>query len=169
MLPAALRRVLGRLVPVVCPPELLSPEMIERIVDHAAQSIRALGAPQRAGLVAGMRAYDLGALARHGARSHKLDPERALAWFESWLHTPGPTHELAKVLKGLLCMAYYEMPEVMDAIDYHPDAWLAEVDARRRARYSAEIERHERALRAPDPLRPRAVPVPRPALYRGED
>jgi hypothetical protein len=162
-LPASLRRALVNLAPAVCPPDALSPDLIERIVDHASASIGALGRPQRAALVAGIRAYDLGALARHGARSHKLDPARALGWFERWLGTPGPTHELARTIKGLLCMAYYEMPEVMDAIDYHPDAWLAQVDARRRARYSAELERHAQALYAADPLRPVAAPAPLPA------
>lgn len=149
---ARTRRVLHSLVSLLCPPDAARP-LASAIVDHVELSMRAMPVHVRAALVTGLAAYDLGALARHGRRANKLDPARAAGYLERWRRGPALGRELVQGVKGLLCLAYFEMPEVQARMGYRPAAWIDHVARRRRARYGEDIARHQASLLAVDPLR----------------
>jgi hypothetical protein len=107
-------------------------------------------------LGAGLATYDLSAAAwprARGRRAGRLDPERAAAWFRLWWRSPlAPQRELAKAVKSILCMAYYEAPAVQAEMGYTPQAWIDTVKRRRLEVHSDAISRHQASLLAPDPL-----------------
>ncbi len=164
-MPTFASRVIAGLAPVVCPPELAQLGALDTIVTEVEASVRALGDSLRAGLVTGMRAYDVGAVARFGTRAHRLDPDRGRRYFETWMQIPGPTHEFAQGIKGLICMAYYELPAVKQALGYAPEQWIARVNAERHQRYGEDVRTHAQRICAPDPLPATLIPGAR--LRRG--
>lgn len=147
-----IRRILHGLALVVCPPDIEDLGIEEAVVDHAEQTVGALPSIVRQGLVAGLHAYDVGALVRHGKHSYALDRERAGRYFAAWNHGPLALHELAKGIKGILCLAYYEMPCVQEAMDYRPQAWVEMTRRRRFEAYEQAIRSHAAQLCEPDPL-----------------
>lgn len=150
----AVRRLLAGVAAVVCPPGMDELGVTDAVIDHAELSLLAFPPVVRAGFLAGLSGYELGALARYGKPASRLDPERAHRYFVAWRHGLAIQQELAKAIKGILCLAYYEMPEVQEAMGYRPDSWIESVRKRRLAVYADDIERHERALFAPEPLVP---------------
>ena len=157
ILPPWARRVVARLVGVVCPPHTDAIDVQHmtadhRLIDDIEAAMSALGHGLRMGLLAGLQAYHLGAVLRFGRRADRLDGVKTRRYFETWLAVPGPMHEFAQGIKGLICMAYYELPEIKDALDYHPGDWIAEVDARRQASYAEDVRRHQESICAPDPM-----------------
>lgn len=157
-MPVFAKRVIKGLAPVVCPPELETLRAVNMVADHVEASVGALGHGLRVGLLAGVRAYDTGALVRFGRRAHRLDAASARRYFEMWLRLPGPGHEFAQGIKSLICMAFYELPEVKEQLGYRPAAWIAQVDARHKQQFHVAIERHARSVCAPDPLPSELVP-----------
>ena len=158
VLPAVARRVLLSLVPVIAPPEAVMRGLSGSIVDHVERQLAAMPSAMRSAVIAGLLAYDLGAipsLIGRGSRAHKLSPVRAERYFESWRHGPTPLHQqFGKAMAQLLAMATYEQPEMLASIGYTPAAWIKEVSARRLRTYGDDIARHDAARLAPDPLRP---------------
>lgn len=150
------RRVVASLVPVVCPEGAVRLGLGEWLVDHSELSVGAFPAAFRRALAAGLVTYDLSAAAWPPARgrfAHRLDPDRAAAWFHLWWRSRlAPQRELVKAVKSILCMAYYEAPAVQAEIGYTAQAWIDNVKQRRLAVYSDEIRRHDESLLAPDPL-----------------
>ena len=101
---------------------------------------------------------DLGPIARYGRPFSRLDDDRARAWFASWWSSPvGAIRQFAKALKSMIALAYYDAPAIRARLEFHPDAWIAEVARRRLESYGVDIQRAEETVRAPDPL----VPMPR--------
>ena len=151
-----IRRVLRSLVPVICPPDAVELRLEDAIVDHIELSLRSMPPLVRSGLVAGLTAYDLGARAypkNRGKPAHRLEGERAAAYFRAWRRSPIIfQRELAKGVKGLMCMSCYEMPEMQERIGYRPAGWIAEVTRKRLAVYSDDARRHAESIVAPDPL-----------------
>jgi hypothetical protein len=152
----ATRRILTSLVPVICPPEAAELGITDAIVDHVGLTMGVLPAAFRAGFVLGLRTYDLGALAfppARGRRAHRLPPELADRYYESWLHGPTPIHrQLAIAIGQLLKLAHYEQPAAQERLGYRPAAWIEQVKRRRLEVYSADIQRHAQSLIEPDPL-----------------
>lgn len=157
--PRRVRRILEHLVEVACPPEASARGLASAIVDRVEASMQALPGHLRAGLLSGLYAYESGALLdpRHlGKPASALRGARATRYFERWWHSPlAPQRELAKGVKGLLCLACYETPEMKRAIGYTPEAWLEQVTSAR-GRHAEAIERHARSLLRPEPLEARA-------------
>jgi len=151
-----MRRILRALAGACCPPQAIELDLLDDIVDHAELTIGAIPAPVRAALIAGLRSYDLAAMAvprNRGRRAGDLDPERSLAYFESWWRSPvGLQREFAKGIKGILCLSHFEMPAIRDRLDYHPQAWIDKVKRYRLTTYSEDIERQYRSILARDPL-----------------
>ena len=78
-----------------------------------------------------------------------LDDERAHAYFRANAHGPlAPQRKILQIMKGLVTMAYYEQPLVLAALEYHPDAYIAEVARRRIASYAEDLRRAEAAVTA---------------------
>jgi hypothetical protein len=154
--PPRVRALLESLVGVACPPEALELSLAGAIADHVELSMRSLPAPVRAGLLAGMAAYELSAVAWPGGSARPasaLDARRARRWFELWRRSPiGLQREFIKGLGGLLCLAHYEMPAIKQRIGYTPEAWIDTVTRRRLEVYADDIRRHDESLVRPDPL-----------------
>ena len=163
-MPQAVRRVLESLATVVCPPEATQLGIVGDIVDHVGQTMSALPPLFRRGLIAGAITYDLGALPFHLRRAHKLQGERAVKYFESWLHGPTPLHrQLALALRQLLALAHYEQPVIQSRMGYRPQAWIEQVKRRRLEVYADDIARHAQSLITPDPL-PGITPTKKKAV-----
>ncbi len=144
-------------MPVICPPDDKMPDLEEALLHEIELSIRAMPALVRRGLSVGLIAYDLLALPFRFRLARYLDGEDARSYFLTW--SRGLGKDFAKGIRALIAMAYYELPEVCDGIDYTPDAWLAKVLEERYRRYPDEIEAHERSIFERDPL-----PLPSEAL-----
>jgi hypothetical protein len=166
--PAVIRRALRGLVPIVCPPDVAELGLEGAIVDEVELAMAAIEPPVRLALLAGIMTYELGGLAFGGRPASRLSRTRAARYFALWWSSPlGLQRELAKGVKGLLCLACYEQPAMMARIDYTPQAWIDKVKKRRLAVHAADIHRAAAALIEPDPLpgvvapRRRAVEVGR--------
>ena len=151
------RRLLGSLAALLCPPEV-APDLIAPVVDDVELSMRAMPADVRAALRAGLLTYDLGAVARWGRPAGRLAPDRAARYLDAWRHGLAVQRELIKAVRSLLCLAYFELPEVKARMGYLPERWIAQVTRHRLATYGDDIARHAGRLFTPEPL-PR-LPVP---------
>jgi hypothetical protein len=154
--PPRIRRLLRSLVPIVCPPEVERLGVVDAVVDHVALSMRAFPAPLRRALLLGLTTYDLSAAGwprARGKTASKLPRHRAAAWYAFWWRSPLlPQRELAKAVKALMAIAYYEQPAVQTELGYAPQAWIDKVKGRRLEVYGEAIRKHDRALIEPDPL-----------------
>jgi hypothetical protein len=154
--PPRVRRLLRSLVPIVCPPEVERLGVVDAVVDHVALSMRAFPAPLRKALLLGLTTYDLSAAAWPRARGRtagKLPRHRAADWYAMWWKSPLlPQRELAKAVKALMAIAYYEQPAVQAELGYAPQAWIDKVKSRRLEVYGDAVRKHERSLIEPDPL-----------------
>jgi len=152
---AGSRAVLRSLVPVICPPDAVP--YGEAIVEHVGLSLAATPVLVQRGFVAGLAAYDLGALPRYLRRARALTGERAERYYASWEHGVTPLHvQFARGVKQLMNLACYEQPEMMAAVGYRVGPWIEEVRAKRLRVFADDIAKQERQIIAPDPLRPRA-------------
>lgn len=160
------RRLLASLAPVICPEGATRLGLIDWLVDHTELTVGSFPPVVRRALVAGLTTYDLAAAAWPRARGRtagKLDPEQAAAWFASWWESRlGPRRQLARAVKQLFGMAYYEAPAVQAELGYAPQAWIGTVARRRLAVHREAIDRHDASLLAPDPL-------PSPAARRARE
>jgi len=151
--PESSRRVLISLVPVICPPEAAT--LAEAIVDHMALTIGQMPPLLLKALAAGFTTYDLGALPRFRKRAHKLSPEQAERYYESWVHGPTPVHrQFGQMLNQIMSMSCYEQPEMMARVGYHVAPWIEEVKKKRLTVFADDIKKQEASILAPDPLRP---------------
>lgn len=121
-LPHFTRRTLAALAPSVCPPDIVELGLVDAVVDHAALTWGSFPVHLRAGLVAGIAALEV---ARRATRASHA------AAFDALDRAPGPLHALAKGIKALLVMAYYEQPAVLAQLGYTADAWIADAKRRR--------------------------------------
>ncbi|HET7504118.1 MAG TPA: hypothetical protein VFK02_24020 [Kofleriaceae bacterium] len=150
---ATARAVLRSLVPVICPPEAIA--IGDAIVEHVALTLSASPRMLQRSFAAGLHAYDLGALPRHGRRARSLVGERAERYFASWERGPTALHvQLARGINQLMSLACYEQPAMMERLGYRPGPWIAEVTHRRLTVYRDDVRRQAEQVLAPDPLRP---------------
>ena len=159
---SAQRKLLESLVPVVCPPDAALLGIEGEIVDHAEKTIAVLPRAFRAGLAAGLLAYDQGARLwppARGKSAHDLPVHLRSRWYLLWLGGLTPVNrELAKAVKQVLVLGHFEHPAIQERLGYQPQAWIDKVKKRRLDVYSDEIARHDASILAPDPLpRPRRV------------
>lgn len=165
-LPRPVRRTLRALAPVVCGPEVERLGIGDEVVDGVERFCDALPAHVRAGAVAGALLFEAAPALEPrtlGRTFSRLDPASAEAVFARWWAGHGPRKQVVKVLKMFLAFAYYEHPRVKERLTYDPDRWIAKVARERLERFAGEIERHEQAVLAPDPLpgRPERQEAPR--------
>jgi hypothetical protein len=154
--PGPIRRTLESLVPVVCPPEAIELGLTSAIVEHVELSMRAAPSGVRVALLAGIGGYEVAAMAmpqHRGRGASRLSLEQARAYFDSWWRSPlMPQREFAKGIKGLICLACYEQPEMMESIGYTPQEWIDRSVRYRLSTYSEAIDKRAADLIAPDPL-----------------
>lgn len=150
------RRLFASLAPVVCPEGATRLGLVDWLVDHTELTVGSFPPIVRRGLLAGLAAYDLSAAAWPRARGRTaaaLAPEQAAAWFAAWWDSRLlPRRQLARAVKQMFGMAYYEAPAVQADLGYAPQAWIDDARRRRLAVHREAIDRHDASLVAPDPL-----------------
>jgi hypothetical protein len=154
---ARTRRLLGSLTALVCPPEVV-PDLVAPVVDDVELTMRAMPVEIRTAMLAGLLTYELGAVARWGRPASKLPPDRAARYLDAWRHGLAVQRELVKAVRSLLCLAYFELPEVKRRMGYQPERWIEKVKGHRLATYRDDITRHAGRLFERDPLPPLRVP-----------
>ena len=151
--PPATRRVLLSLVPVICPPE--AHDLADAIVDQMALTVGQMPSLLLAALGAGFTTYDLSALPRFRKRAHKLSPDEATRYYDSWAHGITPVHrQFAQMLNQLMSMSCYEQPAMLERVGYRVGPWIEEVKKKRLTVFADDIKKQDASLLAPDPLRP---------------
>jgi hypothetical protein len=154
--PRRVRAVATQIARVVCPPEAEELGLIDAVVSHFEMNLRSFPPHMRTSMCAGMMALEASCAFRPktlGKAFSRLPPEEAREWFEAWWASPiSLFHHLAKGVKALLAMSYWEQPAIKAKLQFHPDAWIAEVAKKRVEQWGVEIARHEQFVRAPDPL-----------------
>ena len=149
------RRTLAALAPIVLSDEVEQLGLVEAVLDDLELLLRALPAPARAGLLAGVATFEHTARAAPsslGRGFSRLPRPKAQAHFERWLHAPGPTKQLVKGLKMLLTFVYYEQPQVRARLGYTPDDWIARVTRERTERFGDALREAEARVTDPYPL-----------------
>jgi hypothetical protein len=148
----AAKRVIGSLVPVLCPPEAV--QYADAIVEHMCLTIAASPPMLARALTAGLLTYDLAAVPRYRKRAHNLTGDDAERYFASWEHGVTPMHvQFARGLNQLMSLSCYEQPAMMEAAKYHPGPWIEEVTKKRLTVFADEIQKQAAQIIAPDPLR----------------
>ncbi|HET9496449.1 MAG TPA: GMC family oxidoreductase [Chloroflexia bacterium] len=157
------RRVLRALIPIVCGPGAARLGLVEPTVRHVEVTLASFGAGQRTAFLAGLSAFELLAVLRPPfGRTFSRLPLRARArYFHDWWSSRQTLFRtVARVLKRLIVLGYYEQSAVHRRLKYYPQQWIEQTARRRLQVWSTDIARHEQLLLAPDPL----VPAPvRPA------
>jgi len=154
-LPRALRPAVAGVVRIACPPDVERLGLVETVTLMVEHSLRVYSAGVRTALVAGLAGFEAAAVLRYGRPFSRLDDARARAWWRAWWASGfAPTRQLARTLKMVAAIAYYDTPAVKEAIAYRPDAWIAEVAHRRLENWGVAVQRAEEELLAPDPLVP---------------
>lgn len=154
-LPRALRPTVAGVVRIACPPDVERLGLVESVTLMFEHALRVYPAGVRTALVAGLAGFEATAALRYGRPFSRLDDARARAWWHAWWGSGfAPARQLARTLKMIAAIAYYDTPAVKDAIAYRPDAWIAEVARRRLEKWGVEVQRAEEDLVAPDPLVP---------------
>jgi hypothetical protein len=146
----SLRRAARRFAEIVCPPEVRTGQRTDRVLGELSLMLGALPPAARKGLAAALIGLDQGARLyppSRGRRLARLDDRVAAAYIRAVLTRPGVTGELARRLKGVVTMCYYDLAEVQREIGYDPAPYIAAVSRRRLESYGADIRAHEEAAR----------------------
>jgi hypothetical protein len=126
----------------------------DRVLAQFELMLDALAPTARKALTAAIVVLDQGARLyppSRGRRFSQLDDQAAEAYIRALLARPGDAGEVARRLKGLVVMCYYELPTVQREIGYNPAPYIAAVSRRRLESYGAQIRAGEAAVTAPDP------------------
>jgi choline dehydrogenase-like flavoprotein len=151
-LPRGVRRLLVRLAPTVCPPEVVELGLVEAVVDHIELTVGSFPAD--------VRALTLGALRLLGSSAGVMPGgpgRRFAAW---WSARSRLRRTAARAIKAMFAIAWYEQPAVKERMGYRPEEWIAATARRRLQRYGDDIRRRELEVLAPDPLVPARRDVP---------
>jgi hypothetical protein len=141
-----LRRSARRFAEIVCPPEVRTGQRTDRVLGELGLMLAALPSAARKGLGAALIGLDQGARLyppSRGRRLARLDDRVATAYIRAVLMRPGVAGELARRLKGVVTMCYYDLAEVQREIGYDPAPYIAAVSRRRLESYGAEIRARE--------------------------
>jgi len=145
-LSAPLRQAARRFAEIVCPPGVRAGPRTDRVLGELGLMLGALPPAARKGLAAALIGLDQGARLyppSRGRRLARLDDRVAEAYVRALLRRPGVAGELARRLKGVVTMCYYDLAEVQREIGYDPAPYIAAVSRRRLESYGAEIRTHE--------------------------
>jgi hypothetical protein len=157
---ARARRLVARFAELACPPQLVTQHRTEQVISELELLLGAIQPTARRVLLAGFGI--VGQRARVYPRSRgrhltRLPDDVADAYMRMLMSRSRGVPGIARRLKGLLVMCYYQLPEVMEEIGYRPDEYIAMVSRRRLASYGAAIRAGERAVLAGTPLDPAKV------------
>jgi hypothetical protein len=121
----------------------------DRVLDEFELMLGAMAPSARKGLIAAFVTLDQGARLyprSRGRRFSRLDDEAAEAYVRALLARQSIAGLVARRVKGVLVMCYYELPPVQREIGYDPARFIAGVSRRRLASYGPEIRAGEAAV-----------------------
>lgn len=137
------RRILTRMATLVCPPGPAGADVTAAVLAEFDRQVACLPAAAQRAIGPTLLLVDQAARLRPSSRGHRfarLGDERADAYLRVRLYQrSGPLATVLRLVKGLLVMAYYELPVVKAELGYDPATYVATVTARRLARYGAEL------------------------------
>ena len=155
---ATQRRTLGALAHVACPPDVAALGCEARIIAEVELSLATFPPETRFGVLAALFVIEWICLIlppTFGRRFSALSRDQQERFFSAlWHHRLIAIRTGMKGIKGLIAMAYYEVPEVKARLGYAPEPWIAQVRQTRLERYGDEIAAHAARNLAPDPLLP---------------
>ncbi len=157
------RRIAARFAEVVCPPEVRTERRTDLVLAEFERLLGAVQPAARHALSAAFVVLDHGARLypqSGGRRFARLGDHAAESYLRALLAGRGTLAAMARRLKGLVVMCYYELPEVKEEIGYRPDPYIAMVSRRRLVSYGAQIRVGEAAVLAGLPARQEPGPVP---------
>jgi hypothetical protein len=140
------RRVVARFAETVCPPQVRTRQRTDLVLAEFEQLLAAAQPNARHALSAAFIVLDQGArlYPRSGGRRFaRLDDQGAESYLRALLAGHGNLAAMARWLKGLVVMCYYELPEAKQEIGYRPDPYIAMVSRRRLDTYGAQIQAAE--------------------------
>jgi hypothetical protein len=152
---ARVRRVVARFAEVACPPQVRTRQRTGQVIAEFELLLGVLQPAARRALCAGFVIVDQRARLARGSRGRRLthlDDRAADAYLRMLMNRAGGVAGLAKRLKGLIVMCYYDLPDVQEEIGYRPASYIAAVSRRRLESYGAQIRAGERAVLAGTPL-----------------
>ena len=149
-IPRPVGRIVVHFAAVVCPPELLMKRRLSPLLREFTLYLNALPRHLRLGILAAFVLFDLRARFYGPARGRRfvdLDLARADDYF-SYLAQRSTSRDraLTQLLKGLITLCYYELPQAQAEIGYQPEPYIAEVARRRQATYGEAIRLSEAAV-----------------------
>ena len=156
------RRVLRKMVSIVCPSQLYEMKLESTVVGEVELALRALPSLPRKALLVGIKAFENAArfMPSHFGKSFsQLGDADAEAYFESWATSPMPIQkQFIKGIRGLICIGYYDLPSVQKSIRYTPKEWAQQSKEKRLKKFLTPILAHEASLISRDPLPLRGNP-----------
>jgi hypothetical protein len=157
VLNARARRVAARFAELTCPPQITTRHRTEQVIGELELLLGVLQPVARRAILAGFTI--VGQRARLYPRSRgrhltRLGAEAGDAYIRMLMSRPGGVPGIARRLKGLLVMCYYELPEVKEEVGYRPDEYIARVSRRRLDSYGPAISAGERAVLSGTPFDP---------------
>lgn len=160
-LTAGQRRTLGAISRVACPDDVEALGCEGRLVSEVELTLASFPPLLRQALAVTLVLFEWLAVLRPsslGRRFSGLPRARQERYFAAWWHSPLlVVRQAIKAIKGLLGMAYYDLPAVKARLEYFPEAWMAQVKQQRLDRFGDEIREQDRLVTAPDPLVPAAA------------
>jgi hypothetical protein len=148
-LTALIRPAARRFAEIVCPPEVRAGQRTDRVLGELGLMLGALPPFARKALTMALVVLDQGARLyppSRGRRLARLDDQVAGAYLRMLLTRPGVAGELARRLKGVVTMCYYDLAEVQREIGYDPAPYIAAVSRRRLESYGPQIQAGEAAV-----------------------
>ena len=158
------RRTVRALSHVTCPSDVAALGCEDRITSDVELALDSFPPQMRLGVVAALFIIEWLTVvlpATFGRRFSALSRPQQERFFAACWHHPLPlVRQAMKGIKGLLAMAYYDLPEVKERLAYRPEPWIAEIKAMREEKFADEIRAYAKTVTAPDAL------VPATALSR---
>jgi len=158
--------IIGRFAQVACPPQVRAAGRTDQVIGEFELLLGVTQPGPRRLLLLGFQVVDQRARLyppARGRRLARLSDQVAADYLGGLLTGSGAVAGVAKRLKGLIVMSYYDLPEVHAEIGYQPAPYIAAVSKRRLDSYGDQIRAGERAVLAGTPLDP-----DRPAAQPGE-
>jgi hypothetical protein len=126
----------------------------DRVLAEFELMLDALAPGARRALAAAIVVLDQGARLyppSRGRRFSRLDDQAAEAYIRALLARRGDVGDVARRLKSMVVMCYYELPTVQREIGYDPAPYIAAVSRRRLESYGAQVRAGEVDVTARDP------------------
>jgi hypothetical protein len=133
MVSDGVRRTLKALIQTVLPPdEVRSQDLHERVLAHVETSLDFMPQSGKKPFRVGFFAFEYTALlmAPKMRSFSSLNEKDRVVYVGRWAHSHfGLFHNFFKAVKGLIMLAYYEQPEVMELLGYDPQSYVDELKA----------------------------------------